>query len=313
MQMVLDLLGFGCRTKLYNCRAELRAKNGELNSYLRAVRAKVEEIKQLEEKLNARNGDIAELVAANQELTKIIDEMKKEGYQVKHPKEVYWNNKLPKANIRYVGRPSIVRPGENNTIDVRLFITPQDFEIHGWVKNRKLNVKDPMKLEEILPKIYYKHQSVWFKYVHDGKNTLGHSEYWMYPYELREKVSAGSGGDCDDYMISLLSTFIAAGVPSWRVRGVVGGTIGNYGGHATVYVLDDDLNTWYHFNSTSINRYKKISDAPKWGDMSDGIGIDPKDVWFSFTDKAAWHSFETAASRRHFNKEGKDKFIIRRV
>jgi len=272
----------------------------------------VKKLDMLQSMLDKTNSEID---SYKQDISNLLKENKvlKEGGIPEHPMETYWNNKHPQANIYYIGRPSLVRPDENQRVDVKLMLTPTDFVIHSWLKSKKLYVKDPLHIDSFLPELYYQHQKSWFHYVHDGKNTLGHGEYWMYPYELREKRQANAGGDCDDYAISLVSHYIAAGVPEWRVRVVVGGTTGHLGGHATTYVLSDDLKTWHHFNSTSLNRFLHITDAPKFGDKSDSIGIDPNNVWFSFNNKHAWHQFETNASRADFNKEGKRLFKIERI
>ena len=240
------------------------------------------------------------------ELNQMITTLKAGG-QVEDPMATYWDNKHPPANIRYVARPSIYYKGEMNSIDVRQFIVTNDFEIEGFIKNRNFYIKDPMHLDKIVPKIYRKHQLMRLKYHHD-KDVTGFSEYWMYPYELRELNEHNSGGDCDDMAISLVSHLRTAGVPDWRVRAVVGDT--QVGGHATVYVLDDSLDVWRHINSTSFADGDKLTDYPTFGDETDRIGIKKDGVWFSFNDKHAWHKFETKAAEDSFKKHRMDKKVI---
>lgn len=201
----------------------------------------------------------------------------------------YWNNKHTKRSVVYRGRTA---PNSSRMIDcpVQLFIHPHDPVIKKNIIFFDLTVKDPSKCNDVILKIY-KHTrtkpSNPYRYVHDDQN-VGLPEFWMFPFELRQ-VKAG---DCDDWGSELASYYIAAGVPSWRIRCVVGNTWSG-GGHYTVYVLGDDFRTWYHTNSTtSISDIKatKLTDLPASKDPTDRIGI--RDVWFSFNDEFAWHDFE---------------------
>jgi hypothetical protein len=163
-------------------------------------------------------------------------------------------------------------------------------------------VSDPKKCDEDIYGIY-RHSRVKeinpYLYEYDGR-TMG-CEYFMYPYELRQLHM----GDCDDWGIELASYLMTAGVPEWRVRCVVGRTYSREG-HLTVYVLNDDLTTWYHLNSTTawetveLKGQWKLSDFPKAGDPEDGIGIE--DVWFSFNNRYSWHAFETHASEGNLRR-----------
>jgi hypothetical protein len=117
-------------------------------------------------------------------------------------------------------------------------------------------------------------------------------------------------GDCEDYGNSLASHLIAAGVPHFRVRAVCGNCWGyNGSGHLTVYVLGDDLKTWYHINSTSTgSEYSNLTQCPKSNDPNDLIGI--KDVWFSYNDQYSWSVFESVYSEDDFNKQAGNKIKI---
>ena len=77
-----------------------------------------------------------------------------------------------------------------------------------------------------------------YKYQEDP-DQFKTDDVWLFPYELRKTGL----GDCEDWAIELASYLIAAGVPNWRVRVVIGVTY-NGGGHATVYILRDDLQTF---------------------------------------------------------------------
>jgi len=209
--------------------------------------------------------------------------------------EEYWNNRVPKADVLFTARKM---PGYSDhiSVDVRQMVTINDSVIRSDLQEHSLMVSDPKRCEEDMYRIYH-HSRVKeinpYLYEYDGK-TMG-CEYFMYPYELRQLHK----GDCDDWGIELASYLITAGVPYWRVRCVVGMTYSG-GGHLTVYLLSDNLTTWYHLNSTTawetveLRGQWKLDDFPKAGDPEDTIGIE--DVWFSFNNRYSWHAFETHAS-----------------
>lgn len=209
------------------------------------------------------------------------------------PKEaIYWNNRHPKSEIVYKGRTS---PNSNKMIEVpvQLFVQPNDPYIIKDIENNNLYAVNNQCNDHILK--IYKHTRIKpsnpYRYKYD-KINIGLPEYWMFPFELRN----AKAGDCDDWGNELASYLIAAGVPNWRVRCVVGNVWGfNKGGHLTVYVLADDLVTWIHLNSTTpyskIKEIKNLYDLPTTNNPSDKIGIEK--VWFSYNNQYAWHKFET--------------------
>lgn len=209
--------------------------------------------------------------------------------------EEYWNNRVPKADIVFRARKL---PGYpiHFSVDVRQMITINDSVIRKDLERHGLMVEDTERCNDDMYRIY-RHtrikESNPFDYEYDNK--IFGCEFFMYPYELRVLDK----DDCDDWGIELASYLISAGVPEWRVRCVVGRTYSGEG-HLTVYVLADDLATWYHLNSTTSwwtvqdKGWKQITDFPKAGDPNDTIGIE--DVWFSFNNRYAWHAFETHAS-----------------
>jgi len=223
-----------------------------------------------------------------------------------HPRKIYWDNRKPMADIFYRGRPYPLSPREMLEMDVRLFITPRDRVIQNNVRNYNLLVKDPLKCDDDMLKIYRWHQQKYFSYAYD-EQTFKIPELWLFPYEMMAKRK----GDCEDYTHSLISHMIAAGVPSWRLRAVCGLTWEDFG-HSTFYPLSDDLVTWRHMNSTTpISMIPRtFNELPKSNDSSDKIGI--KDVWFSFNDYGAWHTFETGVAENSFKKNLKNVRIIPR-
>jgi len=224
-----------------------------------------------------------------------LESIKKECPQ-KNPMKDYWDERKPKADILYTGRP-LPHSSANVDVDVKLFITPQDCTITNWVASTGVKVRNPEKCNADILRIY-KIDRGEFKYAYD-QQSFGFNEVWLFPYELNIKGS----GDCEDNSHRIASRLIAAGVPSWRVRVVCGMTFGGIG-HSTVYVLADDYSSWVHINSTTPLEYKNpvnglslldtddLLKLPKSNNSKDVMGI--RDVWFSFNDYASWHVFETS-------------------
>jgi len=165
-------------------------------------------------------------------------------------------------------------------IDVRLMITPQDYDILQDIQDHGLKVKDVTNCNNDILTIYkFTRTNPLLPYIYEyDKQLFKIDELWQFPFETR----CTKLGDCEDWALSLASYLIASGVPYWRVRCVAGETWKGFG-HATVYVLADDLKTWVHINSTtpiSMINANNLTDLPKSNDSSDDIGI--RDVWFSF-------------------------------
>jgi len=234
-----------------------------------------------------------------QKLQDEVEKKEKESYW-----EQYWNNKKPKTDIFYLGR---VLPTTKTRlkIDVKLFVTPQDAGIHKELRSNNLYWDGREPLNQHILKLYKWHQKRFLRYKHD-KELFGIPELWMFPHEMM----AMKKGDCDDYANSLASFLIASGVPYWRVR-VVAGTTYSGVGHLTVYVLGDDMKTWYHLNSTTPYYWiqaKKLEGMPTTNNPKDKLGI--KDVWFSYNNRYAWSVFETSTAARRFKEHEKKIQIV---
>jgi predicted transglutaminase-like cysteine proteinase len=218
--------------------------------------------------------------------------------------EESWNCNKPKTTIFYNGRtlPSSDGKGEKINADVRLFVTPNDGFIQRDLEAVGYHATDPTKCDKLIMDVY-RFTRTRFEYDHD-EETTGQREYWMFPFELR----AMRKGDCDDWANELASYLIGANIPEFRVR-VVCGETRTGGGHSTVYVLDDNLSTWRHLNSTTpyaAVHGLDLKDMPTSKDRSDGIGIGQ--VWFSYNNKFAWHEFEGTA-RISYNKDKRSEVI----
>jgi len=223
-----------------------------------------------------------------------------------NPMEKYWNEKRPYANVKYAGR-YLPMSNKKISIPVPLYVTPLDFEIQNDINANGLRVKNPKSCNKDIVKIYLHTRtkpSNPYRYQYD-KDNVGVPELWFFPFELR----FAKKGDCDDWGNELASYLIAAGVPEFRVRCVVGNTWSG-DGHHTVYVLADDLKTWYHLNSTTGIKnitQKTLEEFPTSNDSENKIGI--KDVWFSFNNRYAWNQFETEVIEKEFKKYSKNIII----
>ena len=273
------------------------------------------QIENLKTQIVDKNTAYSELLAEKDAIIMDYDNLKRELEIAKEnqaePEQAekdYWNNKRPKADVFYRGR-TIPLTTEMISNDVKVFITPEDAKIQKDIKKYGLKVNDVKNCNADILKIY-KHtrtkQINPYKYKYDNQ-SFGIGEYWMFPFELM----AMGKGDCDDWSHELVSYLIGAGVPNWRVRVVCGTTYSNFG-HSTVYVLADDLKTWKHLNSTtpiSMITQSDLMQMPNSNNPADTIGI--KNVWFSFNNEFAWHTFETNAGRDEFGNLLPNPDIIR--
>lgn len=206
----------------------------------------------------------------------------------------FWNNKYNTAIITYPGR--YTPTGVKISAPVNLLITPNDPVIISDLKSWNLykTGEDP---ETLIPKIYKKYFDKYYKYRYD-KDSWGKAEMWEYFYEMRELAKIKKEDklkfDCDSHAQALVGYYIAAGVPRWRVRVVVGDT--SIGAHSTVHVYSMLDNRWHHLNSTygsthktKISSYPKNTDAknPETNTGTDIIGI--YRIWFSFNDVGMWY------------------------
>ncbi len=249
--------------------------------------------------------EMNEIGYLKEDLREVLDEVEK--LKVIHSRDEfadYWNFKRTPRDIYYKGR-TLPNSKKMVNLDIRQLVVTNDFMIKNDIRKHRLFIKNPMKCDADIVKIYIhtkENESHPYKYATD-EQIFGASEFWMFPFELREyKI-----GDCDDWAIEMASYLIQAGVPSFRVRCVAGMTHSGFG-HLTTYVLGDDMKNWYHLNSTS-PWYKRsqLWAYPKSNDPMDSIGI--KDVWFSFNNVHTWSEFETTAAAKEFRLNEK-KIVI---
>lgn len=262
----------------------------------------ITEKQSLETTLETYQETLEELEEKNQEIEKQLEPF------LPSAEETFWNNKYPKTSALYRGRTWGTSKSMID-IDVRLLVTPQDKQIHDILEKNDLYIKNK-NYEEGVVKIYNWIREKYYNYTYDIDN-YGVGEYWEFPFELIQKkiLSGKVSVDCDSWANFQASFYIAAGVPEWKVRIVIGSC--QIGGHSTVYVHSDVDNKYHHLNSTYGNSKTKtkISQFPTTNEAetTDKLGI--KDVWFSFNSKYVWSKF-TSEAKESFKKESQDLFKI---
>lgn len=294
---------------------EIKPIIGQVFGFSQELITKEDELKELQKKYDTLNTSLQEALSDDMTdktkintLQEIIDSYKKNTELADH-----WNNKYPKANIEYTGR-TWGPTKKMIPIDVRLLVTPQDYHIHEILAANNLYIKDG-NYEEGIPKIYNFIRTKFYSYVFD-ENNFGIPEFWEFPFEILEgfAIKATTGFDCDSWASFLASFYIAAGVPEWKVKVVVGDCV--LGGHSTDYIHSDLTNKYHHLNSTYGNKaLTKISEYPTTDEAGEGksdrLGI--YDVWLSYNNLYAWHEFKSYASKDAFNKKAKYLFKIHRI
>ena len=193
--------------------------------------------------------------------------------------EEYYNNKYPKADIFYKGRP-IPNSKTRVSIDVRNFYNKNDALIRT-IANEQINGKtDDEKTYNCL---------IWIikniKYVKD--KTKGHNEFWQFPFETLYYKT----GDCEDGAILLANLMITKNIPYWKIRLSAGNVVG--GGHAYLTYYCEETYKWvvldwcYYPNYLKINKRKDYKDEKKYGS-----------VWFSWNEKYSYHSGLNTESKK---------------
>lgn len=173
-------------------------------------------------------------------------------------------------------------------VPVQVLVTPNDPYIRQDLIDWGLYETEE-KYETLIPKIYKKIHSKYYKYKTD-KEAWGVPEVWEFPFELREKGFI-AGFDCDSWSHFIVSYYRAVGVPAGKVWCVAGET--SITGHNTVYIWSDVDKKFHHTNSTyggilhnEINKYPTHDDAENG---TDKIGINS--VWCSYNDICARSTF----------------------
>lgn len=271
-------------SKIKDLNSEVSVLNIKLISEENILRDYVKQLEEKESQLTKLKLDYDNLIKQNEPKTE--DEKL----------EKYWNEKYQKTLIEYSGR-SLPFSTETCKVPINVLITPHDGYIINDLTKWELyrTGEDP---ETLIPKIYKKIKSKYYKYKFDN-DVWGANEVWEFPFEMRAKAEKTGkwAFDCDSYASLLVSYYIAAGVPRWRVRVVAGASW--VGGHSTVYCYSLKDNKWHHTNSTyGFKEYDNLSEYPTHSDAKskDNVnGIDPLgiySVWFSYNDLYCWQDFK---------------------
>ena len=199
------------------------------------------------------------------------------------------NNKYPKGNIAYRGRP-LPFGKKNVEFPINILITPNDFNIIKDLKRWKLYQTEENP-ETLIPKIYKKIKEKYYKYESD-KKTWGINELWEFVFESMAKLKIKKGVDCDSWSHFQMSYYIAAGLKDAFGRIVVGNC--SFGGHSTIYIYSLEDKKWHHLNSTygPFSNFKRVNYFPTHEMARNGkdkIGITK--VWFSFNRLYSWYKF----------------------
>lgn len=179
-------------------------------------------------------------------------------------KEIYWNNKYPKALITY----KRIETDRDYWIDVRNY-----FQIHDSSLPKILNDADDEMALQCLRWVMLN-----IKYVPD-KTSYGYAEYWAYPYQTLTRKT----GDCEDGAILLANMMIANGIPYWKVRLCAGDVYddkGNsLGGHAYVTYYHEEKDRWVALDWCFYPNQDSVKDRL---DYKDEIIYGKGEVWFSW-------------------------------
>lgn len=220
--------------------------------------------------------------------------MKVEGDLKEKALEKHWENKYPMANITHECR-SLPFSKKPISVPVNLMITKHDPNIRDELIKWGL-YKTGEDDETLVPKIDRKIYEKYYKYAFD-ESVWGFPEVWEFFFEMLNK-GFKEGFDCDSFANMKASYYLAAGVPSFKVRCVGGltNTIvdGEQMGHLTDYVLSMKTGKFHHLNSTYGQLWKTISEYPTHQDAEEGrddVGI--VFVWFSYNDKSCFHDFKS--------------------
>jgi len=198
----------------------------------------------------------------NKQLTFDIATIKSQLEEKKNPLEEFWNNKRPKANVYYKGRP-LIGSTTNIDLDLRNFINPNDCRIP--------NIQGLNDDEKAINGLKWVHNN--FKYVAD-KTQWGMSELWQFPFESLQTLK----GDCEDGAILLYNILLKSGIQYWKLRLNAGDVKG--GGHCWLTYLRESDNSWVILDWCYWTDLQPIATRKKYNEMENYF-----DIWFSWNQK----------------------------
>jgi len=197
----------------------------------------------------------------------------------------YWDDKHPKAEITYAGRPLPGR-GENYKMDVRRFIWADDVVLWKWLERAEGVTQANNVGGDVLARAVQSYIRAAITYTSDSTVTTGTPEFWQFPVETVKRMR----GDCEDGAILIVSILRMLGIPAGRIRVAAGMVLdqrGGLGGHAWACYrryTDEEwipLDWCYHADShVEIATRKPLRERAEYQHGND--------IWFSFNDYFAW-------------------------
>ncbi|UCC91857.1 MAG: hypothetical protein JSV39_01125 [Candidatus Aenigmatarchaeota archaeon] len=170
-------------------------------------------------------------------------------------------------------------------------------------------VKNPLKCNRVIAKVFKYLESVMnFEYGKDKEN-FGYDELWLTPTQvmlLRESNNESARKkkiDCEDMHNYGATCLFVARVPESRYRCVAGEKEFGKGGHVTLFVLDDSLETWRNLEFTpnyrNIHGPVRIREFPEFGDPQNSMH--GKKILFSYNNDRIFSTFNPSATKNDFN------------
>lgn len=170
-------------------------------------------------------------------------------------------------------------------------------------------VKNPLKCNKAIVNIFKYLEGVMnFEYGKDREN-FGYDELWLTPTQvIRLKKSddermSKKRIDCEDMHNYGATCLFVAGVPESRYRCVAGEKEVGKGGHVTLFVLDDSLETWRNLEFTpnyrNIRGPVRIRKFPEFEDPKNSMH--GKKILFSYNNDKIFSTFNASATKNDFS------------
>jgi len=200
----------------------------------------------------------------------------------------YWESRHPIVQRLYNGRP--LPNGNKYDIDVRHFVWNEDITLFELIHAHNMISENNDQTVQNIQKWVVNN----LKYTSD--ETLGRSEYWLFPAETVEMLK----GDCEDGAI-LIASMILCALPiehHWRVRVCAGwvqeAPTAPQGGHGYVTYCRCSDNEWVVIDWCYLEDSRiSMEDKPLHKNNKYY-----KDIWFSFNHKYAYSHTDLSVSGR---------------
>jgi len=226
-----------------------------------------EEIKKLNEEISIKTTLLDNSILTFKENQLIIHNLNQTIKSINQKKiveeelETYWNNKRPKSNIKYPGRP-IRNSLTRILINPRVFFT-NDNSIPS-ISGKTNDEKARNSLLWVINNVRYTSDSSQFKV----------PEVWLFPFETLKLKK----GDCEDGAILMANLMVKAGIPYWRIR-LNAGDVKDFGHVWVTYLRETDnkwvILDWCYYPTAKVRSLNKL-----YSNAEDYFKI-----WFSWNSK----------------------------